>query len=305
MGNLTWELLGAVVGAGMASGREIAAFFAQYGSGGLIGAATAATAMGFLANARMPDRWKAGWQAKTWRVLSMLLLIVTGGAMLAGAGEVAALVLPMRGAYLAGVAATLIIALLLAGRTGGGLAWVSRLLLCVFLVMLLVGWLTPPMHAAALGCDSFHDAILKGILYGGFNAALMTPILALSTADAGGRRRSTAAACALLCLLIILAHLTIHRHPALMSEALPFVRMMAQWGRLGMLLAASSLYLAILSTLTACLRGLRCRSVCVAAVLAVSAAGFSDVVGAAYPVLGGACALMLLWMRIVSWRNAL
>ena len=51
-----------------------------------------------------------------WTALFTGLMAATGGAMLAGAGEVAALLLPVRGAYWLGAAATLGLAWMLAGR---------------------------------------------------------------------------------------------------------------------------------------------------------------------------------------------
>ena len=124
----TWELFGAAVGAGLASGREIASFFGRYGAWGYAGIVVSAAVMALLAGARLPSAWRGRWPERLWRTLQSLLLLVTGGAMLAGAGELAA-ALPGRWARPSAMAVTLLTAWLLAYRTQCGLAWVSRVLM--------------------------------------------------------------------------------------------------------------------------------------------------------------------------------
>lgn len=295
---LPWELLGAVVGAGLASGREIASFFSRYGMWSIAGIGIAVTAMAWLSQANMPACWHGRWQERLWHILLSLLLTATGGAMLAGAGEVAALTLPFHGAYAFGMAATLLLAWLLAKKTASGLSWVSRLLLCVLAVLIGTGLLLPPMQAAALAEVNAPEALLRALTYGGFNAALQMPIMRQADAlTARSRKRSTLIACMLLTCLLLLGNAVLLRHPALLGEAMPFVRLTAQLGQIGYLLGAVSLYLAILSTLTACLRGLSGNLLSLAGLLAAALVGLMGVVDVVYPVLGGACALMLLLMR--------
>lgn len=291
---LPWELLGAVVGAGLASGREIASFFGPYGAWGYAGAALAAGTLYLLGGAGMPLSWHNRWPEKLWWVLNSLLLTATGGAMLAGAGEVAALNIPMHGAYWLGMAATLLLAYLLAQRTIAGLAWVSRVMLAVLLILLLTGLTLPPMRAAALASADVPAALARGVAYGGFNAALMRPVMeGAGNAGQKSKRRSLLMACVMAGGLLMAGQAVLMRHPALLGEAMPFVRLMAQLGRAGYVLGAAALYLAILSTLTVCIRSLGGGVLPLAGIILTALLGFSGVVDLAYPLLGGACAVML------------
>ncbi|MBR3763152.1 MAG: hypothetical protein IKK57_01200, partial [Clostridia bacterium] len=66
---LSWELLGAAVGAGLASGREIASFFGQYGMAGVAGAGLSVIVMYLLADASLPLSWLGRWPERLWRAL--------------------------------------------------------------------------------------------------------------------------------------------------------------------------------------------------------------------------------------------
>lgn len=297
---LTWELLGAAVGAGLASGREIASFFGRYGAWGFAGIGVAAASLALLADAGMPQSWRGRWPEGLWRTLNALLLTATAGAMLAASGELAAAVHP--GARYAGMAATLALAWYLARRTQAGLAWVSRMLLAAMVALIFAGFLLPPMRAADGDQAAIAEAMLRGMTYGGFNAALMQPLLAASGLAGRQRRRSLRGMCVLLACLLGAGLAVLLRHPAAMGAAMPFMAVARQWGRGGAALAGACLYLAALSTLTACLRSLR--GWWVAGAAAAALCGFSGVVDAAYPLLGGACTAMLAAMRISNFANS-
>lgn len=291
---LTWELVGAVVGAGLASGREIASFFSRYGGWSVVGITLAVTTMRLLSDAGIPKQWEGRWAERLWRTLLSLLLIATGGAMLSGAGNVAALTLPINGAYWVGMAGTMLLAWLLAHRTTQGLAWVSRILLAVLALMISLGLFLPPMDAVHLQDNSITAALVRGVTYGGFNAALQTPIMACAGDQSASARANAAhGASVIVFLLLMLGNAVLLRHPALLSEELPFVRLLEEFGQFGYALGAVCLYLAILSTLTACLRGLGRSAFSTVSVVAVSLVGFTGVVEVAYPLLGGGCFLML------------
>lgn len=298
-GTLHWELLGAVVGAGLASGREIASFFGQYGAWSWGCIAISAAVIAFAAQVRMPRRL-----AGLWRVLVTLLLVATGGGMLSGAGEVAA-ALPIPWAYWAGMALTMALAWWLAQRTVTGLARVSRGMLLVLAAMILAGLLLPPMRAVRVAEAPPVQGLLRAATYGGFNAALISPVLAASAADPRTRRRSLLAACMLLAALLMLGNAVLLRHPALLAEPLPFVRMSAEWGSIGRWAASAGLYLAILSTLTACVRGVRGRPLALAGMVLAALLGFTGVVEVLYPVLGGGCLLLMAIAKFTNYnRNA-
>ncbi|MFR3406782.1 MAG: hypothetical protein ACLTV6_09710 [Christensenellales bacterium] len=117
-------LLGGVIGAGFASGREIVRFFAAHGAMGFIAVAFALAALLALF-ALLPIRLAAEGQtglsglcrarfgARVGGVcgaLFFLLSAVTGGAMLAACAELSALVWPIRHAYALGFAVTAVLA---------------------------------------------------------------------------------------------------------------------------------------------------------------------------------------------------
>lgn len=301
---LSWELLGAMVGAGLASGREIASFFGRYGMWGFAGVALACTAAAFVADVQLEQVWQGGCKTKLWRALVALLLIVTGGAMLSAAGEIAAMTLPVCGARWIGMTATLPLAWLLSQRTNTGLAWVSRAMLTVLAMLILLGLRLDPMRAAFVDKVSIPGGLLRALTYGGFNAALMAPVLRCHAATpAPERRRALRRTCVLLGLLLAAGHAVLLRHPALLAEELPFVRMSASYGRWGFVLAALSLYLAILSTLTACVKGLGGRGLAMAGIVLTACAGFTGVVDVLYPLLGGGCFVMMLAAKFRNSRR--
>jgi len=92
---LILELLGTFFGAGFASGREIASFFARFGIWGYAGALLASAVMYWLLNTEIPEEWLGKWPLLLWKTLNILLLASTGGAMLSAAGETVGLVLPI------------------------------------------------------------------------------------------------------------------------------------------------------------------------------------------------------------------
>lgn len=299
---LVWELVGAVVGAGLASGREIASFFSQHGHWSYAGIVLSAAVMLLLVDTQLPPRWRNRMPGRVWHLLLTLLLVFTGGAMLSGAGEVAALTLPVHGAYWFGVAGTLVLACFLANKTVSGLAWVSRILLSVLSVLILLGLKLPPMQGVNL--REFHpsEALLRGLTYGGFNAALQWPMMSIAySLPQGTRRRSACMSALLICCLLLLGNAVLLRHPVLISEAMPFLRMTAAFGQFGYILSSACLYLAILSTLTACLRGLGGSLLTTIGIVLVSLAGFTGVVEVAYPILGGGCFLMLVTAKFLNW----
>lgn len=290
---LTWELIGAVVGAGLASGREIASFFSKSGGWSWAGIVMAVLTMVFLGDVRIPVSWQGRWPARLWRKMTALLLTATGGAMLSGAGEIASLTLPAGGAYWLGLGLTLVLSWVLAHRTPGGLAAVSRALLCVLAALILLGFAIRPMQAVPLSSGGALAGLLRAVSYGGFNAALQMPLMMASSCGGQKRRRAIWLADGIILLLLLMGNAVLLRHPALLGEPMPFIRMLQSFGKPGYYLGALSLYLAILSTLTACLRGLGGGVLPLGGVFLAALLGFTGVVERAYPILGGGCLMML------------
>lgn len=298
---LMWELLGTVLGAGVASGREVASFFSRYGAWSIPGIILACCTLMLLANCKLPQSWKSKWSEKLWRILLSALLIVTGGAMLSGAGEVAALLLPLKAAYTIGIVGTLALAWFLAHRTQSGLAWTSRAMLIVLASLIVYGIFLPRDQAAVLPPHALPDSVIHAVAYGGFNAALLVPVLENSRRTSNRQKKTAILSVGLIFMLLLLAgNAVLLRHPILINEPLPFICLMQRIGKNGYYLAAASLYLAILSTLTACFRGMGHRWYAAAAITAVAMLGFSGVVEVAYPVVGFACLCLLVAAKFTN-----
>ena len=317
-GRVAAEICGAVVGAGFASGKEIASFFSRFGRWSWVGillavAVVGAVCLGVLRHpgvAGMPPAWHRRAPGRLWTALFTGLMAATGGAMLAGAGEVAALLLPVRGAYWLGMGATLVLAWLLSGRELKALPVVSRVLIVCLSAVVVLGAALPRQEAASLrraGWTELPAGMLCGACYGGFNVALACP----AAADGGRgltegqRRRCTGLVCLTLGLLLCCGNLVLLRSPGLQGETLPFLRMLAPVGKAGYYLCGAALYLAALTTLAAALRGLRallCRGypAGVAALAALSLGGLERLVARVYPLLGAGCLVLL---ALAMWQN--
>ncbi len=288
---MVFQLLGAVVGAGFASGREIASFFGQYGSWALGCIAIAVAVMVFLADVQPRGSFSAPW----W-MLSRLLLIVTGGAMLSGAGHLAELTLPLHAARGIGVLLAAMVGWRLA-RQDKGLIWVGWLLMAVLLVLMLSGFVIPPMQAVFVEPVQPASGILRAACYGGFSAALMHPLL--MTFPLPSRKKGLVGVAVTMALLLLLGCGVMARHPALLAAEMPFVVLARQAGKAGFVLAAASIALGTVSTLAVCIRSIPGRFP-LAVMLLISTMGFSEAVGILYSILGGVCAVMLLLCKMTK-----
>ena len=312
-------LVSGAVGAGFASGREILRFFAAHGaaSGAAVVSALLALAFCFL---RLPAclaafgcaslgelcRARLGRpMGRLCSVLFFLLFAVTGGAMLAACAELAALILPVRHAYAAGMIISLLIAVPLARRGLSGLAPLGALL-CVFLPVLMLRLLALPAGEArflpAMAPDLPVRAVLDGAAYGALNAAMLAGALPLLLGlSPAGRRRAVIAFSLLFGALLCLGVAVCLRHmPAILHQPLPFVYISRPLGKSGYYLVACCLYTASLSTLLTMLAGLRrmlgSRLSLAPALpcLFFALFGFGPIVQIGYPVLGALCAGLLL-----------
>ena len=297
---MMWELVGAVVGAGLASGREISAFFSKYGYAGYAGIAASGVVMYFLGTISYPISFPCQWMHMAWKWMLSALLVVTGGAMLSGAGEVFTLTLPLHGAYWLGLLCTLGFSWLLARKTADGLTHISKAMLTVLLALIALSLLQDSHRGANINTSNISACLLSGIKYGGFNAALQASVLARNHGAPVQKRRSIMGACAVICFILSLGNTALLRRLDLLSEPLPFLKFAASYGRWGYVLFAAALYLAILSTLVVCLKGLSGNILSVGVILAVSLLGFSGVVESVYPLLGVACFLFLLYAKFAK-----
>lgn len=304
-----WTMVGAVIGAGFASGREIASFFSRWGWWSLAAIAAAVGILIRICRDAMerpcpPLSWREKWPEKLWQGMFLALLIVTGGAMTAAAGEIAALTLPIRGAYWLGMLVSLVLAQILCEKTTTGLTRISQALTACLILIMMMGLFLPPMRGVALkgtqGWQALPQSLWHGLCYGGFNGALAVPVLTQMRTHMQHEqhRRAVWLGCGILAALLLLGNAVMLRHPALMGEVLPMIRLLERFGRTGYMMGALALWLSAMSTLMACLAGMRGRGWWPALAMAVVAMlGFSAAVERLYPLLGGGCAALLAAAR--------
>lgn len=327
-------LLGGVIGAGFASGREIVRFFAAHGAMGFVAAASALAALSVLFLC-LPERLLAGGESGLsglcaarfgarvgglCTALFFLLSAVSGGAMLAACAELAALTLPIRPAYAAGFVLTLLLAVLLSAFGARGLALAGGSL-CFLLPALLVRLLLLPAGEACFLPEGPPDLVLRaaldGVLYAALNAAMMAGALPMLLALSSRKRRACVALLALLFgPLLMLGVCVCQKHlPSVAMQPLPFVWLSRSLGAGGYLLVALCLYAAALSTLCAMLcamanllpralseRGRLALSALLCAALALI--GFGRIVQSGYPILGALCAALLLLLCLPLHQEA-
>lgn len=308
--------VGAVIGAGFASGREIVSFFSRYGGASWLGIVTAVAvifAMGLSCLhapgiGGMPEAWQGRWPARIWQGMFGMLMLATGGAMLAGGGEIAALMVPGRLTWAVGAGMTLLLSLMMARRGLSSSAWVSGVMAGILLLLLGTGLILPVQQTTA-GHGAPVESILRGACYAGFNMALAVPGLAETSSGLNGREKRQ---CALLmtgvlAILLTLGNGVMLRRGADQQCAMPLLQMSLHWGSVGRGVCCGGMYLAVLTTACAALRGLwillpqgrRTRIGAACAMLLCAMTGFTGMVEQVYPVLGGGCLMLLL----VAWRT--
>ena len=308
MGDAVFCVVGAIVGAGFASGREIMQFFSRWGTFSWPLAALAGALMGFLIYRLLRKEGEKG-AGIGFRCLAALVYLAVGGGMTAAAGELWALTVPLHCARAAGSLITLALCACLAAASLKGMAWLGKALLpCMALAFLLC--LRVPGQEERGGSVSLPDGAIASALaasYCGMNALLSAPVLAEMGKKMSAYEKKRAALLSGLTTggLLLLANAALLPHAQrLKDQALPTVALLRDYGKLGYYLSAAVLYLAVMTTLTAVLRGLNGLlspfaphfSPWVSALLteAVSLAGFQDIVEKAYPALGF-FSLFFLW----------
>ena len=304
MTDSVFGITAAIVGAGFASGREIMQFFSQYGVFSWILILFSAMLMAFLLFLLMKNdvRMIDMNQAAILRVLWILLYGAVSGGMTAAGGELAALTVPFLHARLFGMAVTLIVCLKLSqgtirelGRLGKGLI--------------------PGMAVVFLLCMRFQKkdtlsfsfsaaAFLKAAGYCGLNALLAAAVTAQAGKDRTIKEKRWIAILSGLIFggLLALGNAVLMPYETeLRNAALPMVLLLRGYGKAGFYLSAFVLYLAVVTTLIACLRGLQTqlpgkrKNIWAALIVAVGALlGFQEIVAKVYPVLGYLCLLSLL-----------
>ena len=317
--SMALALLGGVIGAGFASGREILRFFAGHGrmASAAIACALAMLLALFLRLPAQMDACGAGSLIALCRIrlgrrfglfcggLFMLLCAVTGAAMLAASAELGALLLPISHAYALSLAFSLLMAVLFALLGFSGVALPGALLACLFPLLLMRLWALPMGEACflpAMTPDLPVRALSDGAAYGALSAAQMAGMLSqLAAQPRKDRQRAVILFILLFGSILSLGTAVCCRHmPAIVHQALPFVCLSRALGAPGYRLVALCMYAAALSTLCVMLRALMPASClkhalgAAALCLLLSLIGFDTLIAHGYPLLGALCAGLLL-----------
>ncbi len=316
--SMAFALLGGVIGAGFASGREILRFFA--GHGRMAPAAIAAAGITLLVlYLRLAGQMHGVvsllqlCRAKLGRrfgffcgALFALLHAVTGAAMLAALAELGALLLPVRHGYALSLIGSLLLAAFLALWGVSGLALPGALLMLalpLFFMRLLALPAGETCFLPAMTPDLPVRALCDGTAYGALSAAQTAGLLALLSAKTPRVRLQASLLFTLLfSVLLTLGTAVCRRHmPAIVHQTLPFVSLSRALGVSGYTLVALCMYGAALSTLSAMLRALmpptpsgRHALLAAAVCLALSQIGFEALIAHGYPLLGALCTGLLL-----------
>lgn len=303
--------VGAVIGAGFASGREIMVFFTRYGRHSWWLVLLAGGMMGWLCHlcmrcAKTDSDWPGLFAyGRRWAVLvSCLLMIVTAGAMISAAGHMIALLWVNEWAYAIGAAGTMLMAWLCSFRSLRMMGWISALLSILLVCILAYAIGRTNAEYAVLLTEPTGTALLRAVLFAAAYAA-MNMMLAIGVVcrSAGQGRWVPAAVGLVIAGLLGLSNALYSRHPELLDAAFPIVALLNGYGRNGFLLSVILLYLSIFTTQTAVMLALRSaveRYVssplisCVVTLglpLMVSCAGFSGIVDGLYAPAGLICLL--------------
>lgn len=312
--------VGAVIGAGFASGREIVTFFTRYGAHAWWLMALAAGMMALLCaliteSARRfggGQGWCGLFPGRAWAAQGcvLVLMAVTGGAMVSAAGQMISLLWPSHWAYSAGAVGTLWMAWWLGRGNLRVLGWISGALTAMLMAILVLAMastaarpvvaLRPPLTAAAL-----LRAALRAAAYSAMNMTLAIGVVCRLSRFQAQNRRLSAVFGGVMALLLCISNLLYLRHPEQLDAAFPIVGLLRGFGRRGFVISVVLLYLSILTTLAAVLYALRdaaqsyVRSPALQMIaamgppLAVSCVGFSGIVDTLYAPIGFLCLLVV------------
>ena len=308
-------VLAAMVGAGIASGREIMHFYSRFGPFSWLLVLFSGALLGLLTRRVMDtgDGEAALLPQGPWllpgKCLLAALYLAVGGGMTAAAGELMALTLPVGNARLLGGAVTLGLCAFLAKKTLAALNCLGGALL-LGMTALFLACLGVPKEPQALSGPTAGAAVLgaaEAACSCGMNVLLASAVIREGGKGSTAREKNRIAAETGLLTggLLTIGNAALLPHAALLSDAaLPTVLLLRAYGKTGYYGAAALLYLAVATTLIAVLRGFfalfspgRASFRVPLALLGAGAAsllGFQGVVASAYPVLGLLCLLLLL-----------
>ena len=305
-------MTGAVIGAGFASGREIAVFFSRYGAHGWWLAGLAVALMVWLCVVCEAEAIRTGsmcwcglfaeeakWIRTGARLVVSMLLCIMGGSMIAASGHLVALMWASPWAYSLGAVGTMAAAWFLGFGSMKPLSILSGVLTALLLGAMLLARqagsaaIVPPLSVNA----GIREAV-RAAAYAAMNLTLAMGVVC-RCAHTGGKMGIVVFG-VLMAVLTGMAHAILSTHPEWMDEAFPLVRMLGGLGRGGFWLSTVLLYLSILTSLAAVLYALRCAfepfawgsGLSLGLPLLISLIGFEGIVDHVYAPAGLVCLLV-------------
>lgn len=322
-GNL-WKAMacvGAVVGAGFASGREIVVFFTRYGkhSWWLIGlSALVMTRLCALCMRCAAGKTETAlFQGRASRIGTLLLLYITGGAMVSAAGQMIALLWINKQAYWIAAAGTLMLAWVAGLGNTGIFGWFGSSLSALLLGVLVTVKMYLPPNGAAVQLQPVKIAGLSAAIQAAGYAAMNMALAAGVVCRCASKQRAQMMPWlfgVVIAGLMCMSNALYLQHPELLDEPFPIVRLLSAFGRKGFLMSIVLLYLAIFTTLVSIVCTIRVALEGVVAnrrftlgivllpMLCLSAAGFSGIVEKLYAPAGLLC-LLLIFVPLFTNRS--
>jgi len=256
-------LLTGMAGVGLASGRELALFFAQLGDAGWAGLLLASALFGLLAGCAV---WRgpsptmcADPLEKLCAALRLLLAAVVAAFMLFSLGKVGELTFPLHHGFAFGAAFGLLAALCLTRLKN---AWLSGLVILVYVGGFYAANALDPRptqvhihgYAEFMLAGSVPAALALAVLYAALTACAGN--WSLSRIRPGTVRPAALGlrAMGLVCVLLCLANLALLRGGnAVIAHPMPWVALSARWGLAGFWLCAGLKALCAVTTLASAL----------------------------------------------------
>ncbi len=319
--------VGAVIGAGFASGREVVAFFTQYGQYAqwlILLSALVMTGLCFLCmRAARQNECPEGWYSllngsRMPFFCSMALMVLTAGAMIAAGGQVAALLWNHPQAYIVGVWGTIAAAMLMSHGSLKPLGLISAALSMLLLCALMSACVRPGQPLVRIAKPSnIGWAAAKAVGYAGMNMMLAIGVVCRSAGRTPKPGVTSALFGWIIGMLLMISQYVYASHPEVQASAFPMIMLLSGFGRTGYVTGAVILYLAMMTTLVSVLYALRtaaermCRRqelrwlMVPGLPLAISGFGFSAIVDRLYAPAGWLCLLFVfLPLAIRQWKTA-
>lgn len=322
--------VGAVIGAGFASGREIMTFFTRFGVHSWWLILLAACVMIMLcsltmraAGSQCTDNWCgifSGYSKVTRhgsQVCAIALMSITGGAMISASGHMVELLWTFEWSYPIGALGTLCLAWWLGFGSTKSISYISGILTVLFTGAILFvlaqknddQWVVQLQSSADLA--SIALGAVNAIAYAAMNLTIAIGVVC-KCANQTSRNvcRLSAIFGFILIGMLFLSNYLYLKHPELQNEVFPIVKLLSQFGIHGFVVSVLLLYLAIFTTLIAIICTLRnaiesyvtpsstSNIITLLLPIIVSFIGFSDIIDKLYAPIG-LCCLIFVFLPIM------